>query len=109
MATIKKNDLILSTRESLTSLSSRCLLLLGVGTAQSRPHAVPHLRVEQGAQEDHRGAHPVPGGEGVLEVQDGEDEAEELSERHHESHRQGGALCGQDEHAADAHVSERAS
>lgn len=51
----------------------------------------------------------MPGSEGVLEVQDGEDEAEELSERHHESDRQGGALRGEDEHAADAHVSERAS
>lgn len=51
----------------------------------------------------------MPGGEGVLEVQDGEDEAEELSESHHQSDGQGGALCGQDEHAADAHVSGRVS
>lgn len=51
----------------------------------------------------------MPDSEGVLEVQDGEDEAEELSESHHQSDRQGGALCGQDEHATDAHVSGRMS
>lgn len=90
-------------------MSSLRLLLLSIRTAQSCPHAVPHLRVEQRAQEDHPGAHPVPGREGVLEVQDGEDEADELSESHHQSDRQGGALCGQDEHAADAHVSGRTS
>lgn len=49
----------------------------------------------------------MPGGEGVLEVQDGEDEAEELPERHHQRDRQRGALSGQDEHATDAHVSGR--
>lgn len=47
----------------------------------------------------------MPGGEGVLEVEDGEDEAEELPERHHQRDRQRGALGGQDEDAADAHVS----
>lgn len=48
----------------------------------------------------------MPGGEGVLEVHDGEDEAEELSEGHHKRDRQRGALCSQDENTADAHVPE---
>lgn len=94
---------------SLTSPPSLCLRRLGVRSAQGRPHAAPHLRVEQRAQEDHGGAHPVPRSEGVLEVEDGEDETEELSESHHQSDGQGGALCGQDEHGTDAHVSGRTS
>lgn len=89
---------------SSSSSSSLRLLLLDVGSTQSRLHAAPNLRVQQSAQEHHGCAHPVPGGEGVLEVEDGEDEAEELSEGDHESDRQRGALCGQDEHATDAHV-----
>lgn len=76
-----------------------------MGSAQSRPHAAPHLGVQQRAQEDHGRAHPVPGGEGVLEVQDGEDEAEELPQRHDQSDRERGALRGQNEHATDAHIS----
>lgn len=48
----------------------------------------------------------MPGGEGVLEINDGEDEAEELPERHHQRDCQRGALCGQDENTTDAHVPE---
>lgn len=51
----------------------------------------------------------MPAREGVSEVEDGDDEAEELSESHHQRDRQGGALRGQDEHATDAHVSARTS
>lgn len=69
--------------------------------------AAVHLRVQQSSQEDHSRAHPVPGGEGVLEVKDGENEAEELPQSHHQSDGQRGALCGQNEHAADTHISER--
>lgn len=49
----------------------------------------------------------MPGSEGVLEVKDGEDEAEELSQGHHQSDRQRGALSGQNEHTADADISEK--
>lgn len=48
----------------------------------------------------------MPGGEGVLEVQDGEDEAQELSERHHQGDGERRALRGQDEDTTDAHVPE---
>lgn len=50
----------------------------------------------------------MPGGEGVPEVEDGEDEADELAQRDHEGDGEGGALCGEPEDAPDAHVSERA-
>lgn len=83
------------------------LLLLDIGSTESRPHAAPHLGVQQGAQEHHPRAHPVPPGERVLEVHDGEDEAEELSQRHHQSDGQRGALRGEDENPANAHISER--
>lgn len=86
--------------------SSLCLLLLDVGAPQGGAGAAPHLRVQQSAGEHHGRAQPVPGGEGVLEVKDGEDEAEELAERHHQRDGQRGALRGQDENPTDAHVPE---
>ena len=89
-------------RHPTVSAPSLCLLFLGA--PQSRLYATPHLRVQQGAHEDHGCAHPVPGSEGVLEVKDGEDEAEELSECHHQGDGQWSALCRQDEHPADAHI-----
>lgn len=85
--------------------SSLRFLFLDVGSTQSRLHAAPHLCVKHSAQKDHARAQPVPGSEGVLEVKDGEDEADELSQSHHQSDGQRGALCGQDEDAADAYVS----
>lgn len=48
----------------------------------------------------------MPGSEGVLEVEDGEDETEELPQGHHQSDGERGALCGQDEHATDTHIPE---
>lgn len=72
------------------------------------PEAVPHLGVHEGAQEDEGGAQPVPAREGVPEVEDGEDEADELAERHHQGDGEGRALRGQDENAADADVPGRA-
>lgn len=47
----------------------------------------------------------MPGREGVSEVEDGEDEADELAQRHHQRDGEGGALRGEDEDAADADVS----
>lgn len=85
--------------ESLDSL-----LLRPPPPPQEGPEAVPHLGVHQGAHEDEGGAQPVPACEGILEVEDGEDEADELAERHHQGDREGRALCGQDEDAADADV-----
>lgn len=41
-------------------------------------------------------------GERVPEVPDGEDQADELSQGHHQGHGQGGALGGQDENTLDA-------
>lgn len=49
----------------------------------------------------------MPDGEGVLEVEDGEDQADELPQRHDQRDGQGGALGGQDEDPPDADVSEK--
>lgn len=87
--------------------SLRRFLFLDVRSTQSCLHAAQHLGVKHGAQKDHGRAHPVPDSEGILEVKDGENEADELSQGHHQSDRQRGALCGQDEHTADAYVSEK--
>lgn len=91
---------------SSSSSSSLCFLVLDVWSTQSRLNTAPHLRVQQSAYEDHGRAHPVPGSEGVLEVNDGEDEAEELSQCHHQGDGQRGTLCGQDENTTDAHIPE---
>lgn len=72
---------------------------------QEGPEAVPHLRVHESPHEDEGGAQPVPGREGVAEVEDGEDEADELAQRHHQRDGEGGALRGEDEDASDADVS----
>lgn len=98
----------LSPQPPVTSSSLRSLLL-AKESAQRRVHAAQHLRVQQRAQKDHSCAHPMPGSEGVLEVEDGEDEAQELPQGHHQSHRQRGAFCGQNEHAAYAYISEKLS
>lgn len=95
----------ISESNTVPSPSLRLLVLDGRPT-QSRPHAAPNLRVKQSAQEDHSRAHPVPGSEGVLEVNDGENKAEELSQRHHQSDGEWGALRGQDEDTTDADVPE---
>lgn len=47
----------------------------------------------------------MPRREGVAEVEDGEDEADELAQRHHQRDGEGGALRGEDEDASDADVS----
>lgn len=47
----------------------------------------------------------MPDGEGVPEVEDGEDQADELPQRHDQRDGQGGALRGQDEDPPDADVS----
>lgn len=47
--------------------------------ALSCPQVVPHLRVQKGPKEDEASAQPVPGCEGVLEVQDREDEAHKFT------------------------------
>ena len=87
-------------------MSSLCFLLLNIWPTQSCPYAAPHLCVQQRTQEDHSCAHPVPGGERVLKVNDGEDEAEELSQGHHQGNGQRGALCGQNENPTDANIPE---
>lgn len=51
---------------------------------EGAPSTGQHLCVEQCAQEDDGGAQPVPDGEGVVEVEDGEDEADKLAQRHHQ-------------------------
>lgn len=89
-----------------TSPPSLCLLLFYVRPPESCLDAAPHLSVHQSTHEDHSRAHPVPGSEGVLEINDGEDEADELSECHHQGDGQRSTLCGQDEHTTDTNVSE---
>lgn len=73
---------------------------LAFGGAQ----VAPHLCVHEGPKEDEDGAQPVPEREGVPEVQDGKDEAHELAQRHHQGDGEGGALGGEREDPADAHV-----
>lgn len=97
----------MSSSSSSTPSSSLRSLLLADESTQRGIHAAQHLRVQQRAHKDHGRAHPVPGSEGVLEVEDGEDEAEELPQGHHQSDRQRGALCSENEHAADAYISEK--
>lgn len=46
----------------------------------------------------------MPQGERVLEVQDGKDEADELAQRHDKGDGEGGAFCGENEDAPDAHI-----
>lgn len=46
----------------------------------------------------------MPAGEGVLEVQDGKDEAHKLAQSHNECHREGGTFRCEDEYAPDAHI-----
>lgn len=48
----------------------------------------------------------MPQSERVLEVQDGKDEAHKLAESHNKCDGEGGALCGEDEDASDAHIPE---
>ncbi len=72
-------------------------------------NAGPHFCVEQRSQEHHGRADPVPGCEGIVEVQDGNNETQEFAKRHHQCDRERCALRGQNEHAADAHVSEISS
>lgn len=47
----------------------------------------------------------MPRGEGVLEVPDGDDEADELPEGDDQRHGERGTLCGQDEHSPNANIS----
>lgn len=47
----------------------------------------------------------MPQSERVLEVQDRKDEAHKLAQSHNQRDGEGGALCCEDEHATDAHVS----
>lgn len=86
--------------------SSLFLLLLNVRPKQSWLHTAPHLCVQQSTQKDHSCAQPVPESEGVLEVHDGEDEAEELPQSHHQGDSEWGALCCQDENTTDTDVPE---
>lgn len=87
--------------------ASLCLLFLLFNRSTQRcSHATPHLGVQQGAQEHHACAQPVPRRERVLEVEDGDDEAEELSERDHQRDGERSALGGENEDAADANISE---
>lgn len=73
---------------------------------QEGPEAVPHLCVHESPHEDKGSAQPVPGREGVAEIEDGEDEADKLAQRHHQCDSEGGALRGEDEDAPNADVSE---
>lgn len=99
---------LLTTRPSSSvSASLRLLFLLFYGSTQ-HGHTAPHLGVQQRAQEHHGRAQPVPRRERVSEVEDGEDEAEELPQGDHQSDGERGALCGENEDATDAHISEGA-
>lgn len=46
----------------------------------------------------------MPHSERVLEVQDGKDEADKLAESHNKGDGKGGAFCGENEDAPDAHI-----
>lgn len=49
----------------------------------------------------------MPDSEGVLKVQDRDDEAQEFTEGHNQRYSEGRTLCGQNEHASNAHISEQ--
>ena len=56
--------------------------------------------------EDEDSADPVSGSEWVVEVVDGEHQADELTQGHHQGHGQGRTFRGQDKHTADTHKSD---
>lgn len=92
---------------SSSTSASLCLLFLLFNRSTERcSHTTQHLGVQQGAQEHHSCAQPVPHREGVLKIEDGEDEAEELSECDYQSDGQRSALRGENEDAANANISE---
>lgn len=95
------------TTEVLRSLYSLLSLLVGFLSFHCRTNAGPYFRVEQRSQEHHGRSHPMPGCEGITEVQDGNNEAQKFAQRHHQCDRERRALCGQKKDAADAHVSEK--
>lgn len=80
------------------------LLVFLLRLAFCGPQVSPHLCVHQSPNEDTQGAQPVPQSERVLEVQDGKDEAHKLAESHNKCDGEGGAFCGEDEDASDAHI-----
>ena len=74
------------------------------GSKQCIPHHMEDTRKEQSTDEDKGSSHPVVKSEWVLEVKDGQDEAEELTKRDDECDDERGTLCSQDENTADAHI-----
>ena len=65
-----------------------------------------NIREEEDPGEDEPGARPVKWGEGVGEVPDGEQEADELPGGEDQAGREAGALRRQHEHGEDADVLE---
>ena len=63
-----------------------------------------NIREEENAGKDEPGARPVQWSEGVGEVPDGEQEADELPGGQDQAGREAGALRGQHKHGGDADV-----
>ena len=61
---------------------------------------------DEGSSKHEEGGEPVLRCEGVVEVEDGEEEGHELAQRHHQRHRQRRTLRRQHEHRLDAHEPE---
>ena len=59
---------------------------------------------EQGTQKHERSARPVVHGEGILEVEDGKDDAKELPQSDDQRHCQGGTLRRENVHRTNADV-----
>lgn len=95
-------------RRLLHLLGRRSCVEAALAPARPRPVGVPHLvdhvGKEYGAEEDQHGAQPVVEGEGIAEVDDGEQQGDELAQRDHQGDGQRGALRGQHIDGADAHV-----
>lgn len=94
-------------RASSSPSALLCLLFLLFNRSTERcSEDTPHFSVQHSAQEYHSCAQPVPHCERVLKIEDGEDEAEELSECDHQADGKRSALCGENEDTADANISE---
>ena len=71
------------------------------------PRHVEDTSEQQSTSEHKCCAHPVVQSEGILEVQDGEDETKELPKSDNERDDKRWALCSQDEDTTNAHICKR--
>ncbi len=73
---------------------------------RSREQRVQNASEESCTRKDQQGGQPVLDGEGVAEVEDGEEETDKLAKCDDQRHHERGALGRQDEDSTDADVPE---